>query len=170
MLFLEKVLIVYYSTKEKNNNKITNEDKVVLELEKLFRVDGFLVNIISLDEKMSLSEQFKKEKELVISQEIPKLSTFDYVIIGSPTVGSLTSAPLVNAFIRSIPKRDNGPQPKFALFVTGIIPGFGMKKMQSLLSMKGIKPVESSIFVSMFEFESKKLAEVKEFYNKIKSK
>lgn len=170
-VYLVKSLIVCYSTSEKG--KLTSEDKVVLELEKLFIEKKISVKKVFLQptKKIDLIKQFKQEKELELDLEtqqvIKQIKEFDYVIIGSPLVGSFTSAPLVNLFIRDIPKMDSIKAPVFALFATGIIPGFGIKKMQSLLSMKGIKPKESIALTSMFEFDAKKMAEVKEFFERI---
>ncbi|MFA6268544.1 MAG: hypothetical protein WCW13_06090 [archaeon] len=163
-----KALIVYYSLPDKK--KTSNEDKAATEFEKLFNEKNISTTIIALstEKKLSLGDQFKKEKELTINQKIPDLTEFDYVFIGSPVVGSLTSAPLVNVFIRSIQKvTQNQAKPIFALFVTGIISGFALKKMQSLLSMKGIKPTQTEAFTSMFEFDSKKIAEIKKFFDKV---
>jgi hypothetical protein len=39
--------------------------------------------------------------------------------------------------------------------------------MQSLLSMKGVKPAQSEAFTSMFEFDSKKLTEIQTFFQKL---
>lgn len=160
-----KALIVYFSSSEKG--KQSSEDKVVLELEKLFSEKKFFVKKILLESKkrLNLNEQFKQEKDLELKQGVKSIKEFDFVIIGSPLVGSFTSAPLVNSFIRTLPKFSEGEnKPLFALFATGIIPGFGVKKMQSLLSMKGIKPVETAAFTSMFEFDLKKMAEVGKFF------
>jgi len=168
---LEKALIVYFSSSEKG--KQTNEEKVVLELEKLFSEKSFSVKKLLLEskKKLNLNEQFKQEKDLELKQSIEQVKEFDFVVIGSPIVGSFTSAPLVNSFIRTLPKfSENENKPLFALFATGIIPGFGIKKMQSLLSMKGIKPAESAAFTSMFEFDERKMVEVKKFFENILKK
>ena len=162
---------MYYSTAEKG--KQTNEDKVALELSKIASENNFSVKVLSLQSKklLKLKAQFKQEKDLELKQNIKSLKEFDFVFIGSPVVGSLTSAPLVNYFIRALPKQSPAQKkPVFALFVCGILPGFGLKKMQSLLSMKAIKPIESTAFTSMFEFDSKKLIEVKTFFSKVTEK
>ncbi|MFA5125822.1 MAG: hypothetical protein WC462_02355 [archaeon] len=163
-----KALIVYFSSSEKG--KQASEEKVVLELEKLFSDKKISVKKLLLEpkQKLSLNEQFKQEKDLELKQSIGQIKEFDFVIIGSPIVGSFTSAPLINLFIRTLPKfSENENKPLFVLFATGIIPGFGIKKMQSLLSMKGIKPAESTAFTSIFEFDDKKMAEVKKFFENI---
>ncbi len=162
-----KVLIAYPLALEKK--KPSNEDKVALELEKLFSSKSFLVKKIILEpkKKLAVKEQFKKEKSLEL-KKVPVLSSFDLVVLGTPIVGSLTSSPLVNAFIRSIPKKAGASvqKQKFVLFSTGVLHGFELKKMQSLLSMKGIKPIDSKSFTSMFDFDEKKLFEVKQFFER----
>jgi hypothetical protein len=164
---LGKVLIAYYSTSEKG--KPSNEDKVVQALQKFIKEVNMPHKILLLEpkNKLPLKEQFKQEKNLELKEKVASLKGINYLIIGSPIVGTLTSAPLVNAFIRSLPKHGTEINTKFYLFSTGILPGFALKKMQSLLSMKGIKSVESAAFTSMFEFDSKKIDEVKKFFNKI---
>ena len=57
MLGLGKTLIVYFSSSE--NKKIHNEDKTVLELEKLFLEKNYTVNLISLESKKGLKLQDK---------------------------------------------------------------------------------------------------------------
>ena len=162
-----KVLLVHFSTSEKG--KIVNEDRASLELEKLFISNGYHVKKIHLEtkKKLALKEQLKQEKNLELKDITPPLKGFDLVIIGTPIVGSLTSAPLVNVFIRNLPKQNNQSKPLFALFSVGVMHGFELKKMQSLLSMKGIKPIEAKAFTSIFDFDAKKLIEVKQFYEKI---
>jgi NAD(P)H-dependent FMN reductase len=164
---LGKVLLVHYSTTEKG--KITNEDKVINELDKFFASKGFSVKKVLLEskKKLSLKEQFKQEKNLEIKETMAPIKGFDIIIIGTPIVGSLTSAPLVNTFIRDLPKQTNPSKPVFAIFSAGIMHGFELKKMVGLLSMKGIKPLEKRSFNSMFEFDAKKLLEVKQFFDRI---
>jgi flavodoxin len=168
---LAKILVAYFSSSEKE--KTSNEEKVALELNNFFTDKHYSVKLISLKSKkdLSLKDQFKLEKELQLDEKIPDLSSFDIIIIGSPIVGSLSSAPIVNTFIRTIVKQNKETNsPKFALFSVGVLPGFAVKKMQSLLSMKGIKPIESVALASIFEFDSKKLLEVREFAQKVLEK
>ena len=164
---MAKILIVYYSLAEKG--KVTSEERVVNELESIFSKSHKVKKVLlESKKKLSLKEQFKLEKELTLNEEPSIVKGFDLVIIGSPIVGSLTSAPLVNCFLRGVGKStESKVLPKFALFSTGVIPGFAIKKMQSLLSMNGIKPIESKTFTSIFEFDSKKIVEVKEFAEKL---
>lgn len=159
---MAKILVVYYK-EELPKNKQPNIEKVVLTLEKSLVDRNNLVTKLSLEgkTKLKLKEQFKKEKELELGIALPDLSVFDAIVIGSPILGSLTSSPLVNVFIRSI--TESSQKNKFFLFVTGIVPGFGIKKMQNLLLMHNIKPTESTSFTSIFDFDSKKLEEVKKF-------
>ena len=167
-VWLGKIIIAYCSASEKN--KHSNEEKVALELEKLFAGKGFHVKkmLLAPKKKMGLKEQFKDEKKLQLKEGITSFAGTDFVILGSPTVGSLTSSPLANTLIRSLPKISKGAKkPFFALYSTGIIQGFAIKKMQSLLSMKGITPVESASFTSIFEFDAKKLLEVKTFFERM---
>ena len=163
------MLIAYSSTTDKK--RISNEDKVALELEKLFSSKSFSVKKLILESKKKIAQKelFKNEKNLELKEKIPQLSSFDIIILGTPIVGSFTSSPLVNVFIRSLPKAT--PQKQFfVLFSTGVLHGFELKKMQSLLSMKGIKPVDSQAFMSMFDFDEKKLAEVKQFFERFMDK
>jgi len=161
-----KVIIVYSSISEKK--KLSNEDKVALELTKLFSSKSFLVKKIVLQpqKKIDVKGQLKNEKILKLKDNVPPLSSFDLVVLGTPVVGSLTSSPLINAFIRSIPKRTGSQKPKFVLFSAGVLHGFELKKMQSLLSMKGIKPIDSQVFTSIFDFDEKKMIEVKHFFER----
>lgn len=174
MCSLNKTLIVYYVDKSvvrlKNNVKVdSNEEKVVNELKKLFEEKNYSVDLIQLTptKKLLLKDQFKKEKEIILSNKIPNLNNYKCIIIGTPIVGAMTSSPVVNSFIRKISFEKNKIKPFFVLYSTGIVHGFELKKMISLLSMKGIKPIESNSFCSIFEFDSKKLLEVKAFFEKI---
>ena len=162
-----KVLIAYSKFSEKG--KVPNEEKVVLELENFFVSKGLGVTKFLLESKnkMKLEDHFRREKKLEVKGPIPKITSFDIVIIGSPVTSSLKSAPIVNAFIRQLSKFSGKEVPHVGLFATGVIPGFAIKKMQSLLSMKGIKPSESAAFTSIFEFDSKKLLEAREFAQKM---
>ncbi len=167
---LKKALIVYYS--ESENDKTTNEERVASELETLFKKANISVTktVLRTKKKMEMKLQLKMEKALELKDKIPSLSAFDLIIVGSPIVGSLTSAPAVNTFLRQIPKGIQSKKLRFALFSTGVIPGFAIKKMQSLLSMKGASVIDYETFTSIFEFDSKKLAEVDKFYSRIMEK
>jgi len=162
-----KVLIAYPAALEKK--KSSNEDKVAQELAKHFFAKSFSVKRVILEpkQKINAKEQVKKEKTLEL-KKVPTLTSFDLIIIGTPIVGSLTSSPVVNAFIRAIPKKAGAgsQKQKFVIFSTGVLHGFELKKMQSLLSMKGIKPIDSESFTSMFDFDEKKLFEVKQFFER----
>jgi len=164
---LGKVLIVYFSSQSKENK--TSEDKVADKLESIFSQTHTVKKVLLQSvKKLSLKEQFKLEKELKLNVDSDIVNEFDLVIIGSPTMGSLTSSPVVNSFLRALGKQsESKASPKYALFSTGIITGFAIKKMQSLLSMKGIKPIESASFTSIFDFNEKKMSEVVEFARKL---
>mgnify|MGYP005841350259 CR=1 FL=1 len=166
MICLVKVLIVYYSESQKG--KQGNEVKVASRLEKRFIEKNFEVTVFKLEieKRLGLNQQFKREKSISLKQNIPNVSDYKLVIIGSPIVGSLTSAPAVNAFIRGL-DQEKVSDSRFAIYATGIIPGFALKKMSSLLSMKGIKPIESAVFTSIFEFDDKKMREVDQFFDKV---
>ncbi|VVB75342.1 Uncharacterised protein [uncultured archaeon] len=167
-----KVLIAYPLALEKK--KPSNEDKVAMELTRHFFAKSFSVKRITLEpkKKLSVKDQFKNEKTLELKAGPSQLSSFDIVVLGTPIVGSLTSSPLVNAFIRGIPKKTGAgaKKQKFVLFSAGVLHGFELKKMQSLLSMKGIKPIDSESFTSMFDFDEKKLFEVKQFFERFMDK
>jgi flavorubredoxin len=162
---LKKALIVYY--KENEDAKYSNEEKAAFELEKHFQKKGISVHKTQLKtvKKLGIKEQQKKEKEIKFASNPPKINDFDFLVIGTPIVGSLTSSPVINAYIRSIPKKSN-TKTKTILYATGIIPGFAIKKMQSLLSMQGIKTTDSEAFTSIFEFDEKKLLEIKKFFDR----
>ncbi|OQA31431.1 MAG: hypothetical protein BWY55_00492 [archaeon ADurb.Bin336] len=174
VFLLNKALIVYYDessfTKPKNNQqkKVSNEEKVVLELKKLLEEKKFLVDTLNLvpTKKLHLKDQFKKEKEITLSNKMPELNNYKLVLIGTPIVGAMTSSPVINSFIRKITFNSKKTKPLFVMYSTGILHGFELKKLTSLLSMKGIKPIDSASFCSMFEFDSKKLVEVKNFFNR----
>ena len=166
---MTKALIVYYSEHHSSEkNKISNEEKVVNELKKLFEEKKISSQVLLLEplKKLHLKDQFKKEKEIKIKTVIPDLSSYSCIIVGSPVVGAMTSSPVINSFIRQIDFSKSKNKPVFGIYSTGIISGFELKKMTSLLSMKGVKPVLSESFNSMFDFDSKKLAEIKEFFDK----
>ena len=170
MYFLNKALIVYYSDHHSNDkNKVSNEVKIVNELKGLFEEKKFSLQLLPLEpsKRLHLKDQFKKEKEIKLLNEIPSLDNYSCIVIGTPIVGAMTSSPVVNSFIRQIKfSKANKKKPAFVVYSTGIMHGFELKKISSLLSMKGIKPVLSESFNSMFDFDSKKLVEVKTFFNK----
>lgn len=169
---MKKTLIVYCTEKEKD--KLSNEAKVVLELEKLFASKGYLVQKLLLESKgkIRLRDQFKSEKEIILKKFPAKPLEYEFIIIGTPIVGSLTSSPLVNAFIRKLPKRKSeSKKPFFALFSVGVVSSsLELRKLQSLLFMSGIKPVESAAFTSIFDFDAKKLIEVKHYFDRMMDK
>ncbi len=114
---------------------------------------------LEVNNNLNIKEQFKKEKELFLTEKII-IDEFDYIIIGTPVI-SFTSVPAVNVFIRQL---ENIEEKKFILFATGIgLPGKAIKKMSSLLSMKNGKVISSKVFSSIFEFDEKKLKEVDKF-------
>jgi len=167
---LNKALIVYYSEHHHSDkNKISNEEKVVNELKQLFEAKKTLTQLLLLEpsKKLHLKDQFKKEKEIELLNKMPNLNDYSCIIIGTPIVGAMTSSPVINSFIRQIKfSKTNLKKPAFIIYSTGIIHGFELKKINSLLSMKGIKPIASECFSSMFDFDSKKLIEVKTFFDK----
>lgn len=113
-----------------------------------------------------LKKQFKHEKKLVLDK-IPNIKKFDLILIGTPII-SFTSAPAINTFIRLLPKIKNK---KIVLFATGIgLPGNAIKKMSSLLSMKEANIVDTQVFSSIFEFDSKKMLEVEKFFERFLEK
>jgi hypothetical protein len=164
---LKKALIIYYTEAEKG--KVANEEKVAAELEKLFKKANFAVTkaLLQTKKKMEMKLQLKMEKALELKEKAPQTASFDIVVVGSPIIGSLTSAPAVNSFLRQLPKSPKNQKTKFVLFSTGVIPGFANKKMQSLLSMKGANVIDSETFTSIFEFDNKKMQEVDKFYSRI---
>ena len=153
----KKVLIAYYSFGE--------TPKVADKLKQLFLSKGFSVveRNIRLSKDIEPKKQFKKEKELVLREPVRSVSAFDLVVIGTPMV-SFSSVPAVNVFIRSLPEME---KKNFVLFATGIgLPGKAVKKMQSLLSMKGGTVLDSHTFSSIFEFDQKKLLEAEKFFER----
>jgi flavodoxin len=158
---MNKVLIAYYPLGE--TEKVAKKMSEVL-LKNNFEVD---IEVISLQQEMSIKEQFKKEKILSVNSKISSLSKYSSIIIGTPIV-SFTSVPAVNAFIRSLPELG---QIKCVFFATSIgLPGKAIKKMSSIVSMKNGIVVEGKVFSSIFEFDSRKLREVEIFVEKIKDK
>ncbi|MEK6958877.1 MAG: hypothetical protein AABW59_02415 [archaeon] len=158
---MAEVLIAYY-----NHGEV---QKVVDRLKQLFIESKHNVeeNQIQIEQNIDLKKQFKLEKDLTIKAPISSLEKYDLVVLGTPIV-SFSSLPAVNAFIRSLPKCDGK---RFVLFATGIgLPGSTIKKMQSLLSMKGAIVEDSQIFSSIFMFDAKKIKEVEEFYKKFSKK
>ncbi len=166
---LNRALIIYYSEHHSlDKGKFSNEEKVANELKKLFEEKKFSTQILLLEpsKKLHLKDQFKKEKEIILLNKIPDLSNYSFIVIGTPIVGAMTSSPVINSFIRQMSfSKEAKNKPVFVIYSTGIISGFELKKMTSLLSMKGIKPVLSESFKSMFDFDLKKINEVKTFFN-----
>ena len=153
----KNILLTYYSLGE--------VPKVMERLYELLSKKGFLVKKkqIELIKKLEVKKQFKLEQTLKVKSPLKSLKGIDLVVIGTPIV-SFSSIPAVNAFIRALPKVENK---KFVLFATGIgLPGRTMKKMKSLLSMKGGVVVDSQIFTSIFEFDAKKLKEADAFFER----
>jgi len=151
-----KVLIAYYPLGE-----VTKVAKRFEELFKTKRIDveHFLIEV---DEK-NIKKQIKTEKKLELIKKLKSTKDYDLIIIGTPII-SFTSVPAVNVFIRNLP---NAKNKNICLFATGIgLPGKAIKKMSSLLSMKGSKLIDSQVFSSIFEFDSRKLAEVDNFLNR----
>jgi flavorubredoxin len=160
----KKAFIFYYSSSSTH----LNEEKVALRLEELFKSRGVSAEKILLEpkKKLNLKQQLRMEKKIELKNIIPPLQDADYVVIGSPVVNAFGSSPIVNSFIRSLPKKDYS-KTKVALFSCGILPGFAIKKMSSLLSLNGVKVSGSQSFTSIFEFDKKKLGEVDAFFEKI---
>ncbi|MDD4251260.1 MAG: hypothetical protein PHX27_03655 [Candidatus ainarchaeum sp.] len=154
------VLIAYYPLGE--------IIKVAKKFEELFKKNDVKVILYdtNVDKKICLKKQFKKEKQLSLEKEIPSLKNVDLILIGTPII-SFTSVPAINIFIRSLPNLNNK---KIVLFATGIgLPGNAIKKMSSLLSMKNANVIDSQVFFSIFEFDSKKMLEIENFFNKFYS-
>jgi hypothetical protein len=138
--------------------------KVVNKLDELFKKKGiscFLLETLP-EQDWDLKKQFKKEKELSLSKK-PSLKNIDLLLIGTPIL-SFTSAPTINVFIRCLPDMK---KKKVILFATGIgLPGKAVKKMSSLLSMKNANVIDTQVFSSIFEFDSRKLLEVEGFFER----
>lgn len=164
---MKKILLAYYSFGEAS--------KVAERFHKLLITDGHNVEtyLIADKNKKGIKNTFKKKsilslkrKEIELENELPKTKEYDLIIVGTPII-SFSSAPIVNHFLKNIPIEEDK---KFVLFSTGIgLPGTTIKQMQSYLSMRKAKLIDSQVFSSIFPFDEKKLKEVDEFYNKIKS-
>lgn len=167
---MKKVLIVYCRENEKS--RFSNEEKTASEIEKNFAAKGFAVKKAPIypEKKLGIREQFRTEKGIKFLPKPPQAEGFDFIVIGTPIVGPITSSPIINAYIRELPKKMPRKKPYFVLFSTGVIPGFALKKMQSLLSMHGIKALDSEAFTSIFEFDDKKLSEVAKFFDRFTEK
>ncbi len=148
------VCVVYYNFGE--------APKVAKKIEELFKakkidVESFQVEV----EEKNLKKQFKQEKKLELIKQ-PIVKDFDLIVIGTPIV-SFTSVPAINVFIRNLKNKNKG----VVLFATGIgLPGKAIKKMSSLLSMNEMKVIDSKVFSSIFEFDSRKLKEVEVFFER----
>ncbi len=146
------------------------------EIIKVAQKIDFLLNKNNINSKlfeavfeteMDLKKQFKHEKELNLLNKIHRIKKIDLLIIGTPII-SFTSVPAINVFIRNLPKIKNK---KIVLFATGIgLPGNAIKKMSSLLSMKEAIVIDSQVFSSIFEFDSKKMVEVEKFFERFLQK
>ncbi|MFA5358064.1 MAG: NAD(P)H-dependent oxidoreductase [archaeon] len=152
---MKKALVAYYSVGEAH--------KVSERLLELFGKNGFetVKKVIELEKSSQQPKQSCEEKGLELKSGVKSIADYDVIVIGTP-VFSFSPAPAVSLFIKSLP---NCEGKKFVLFSTGIgLSGTTIKKMQSLLSMKGGKVVASESFSSIFEFDSKKLVEVEKFF------
>jgi flavorubredoxin len=161
---MKKVLIAYYPMDE--------NPRVAQRLEKLFSESKFKVTLKSIEPKLNLSlkEQSKIEKELELKEKINSITNYDLIIIGTP-VFSFSPVPAINSFIRNLPKNTKSNGKKFVLFSTSVgLPGTTIKRMQSLLSMKGYKVIDSDSFSSIFEFDERKLKEVDSFFERFITK
>jgi len=158
---MKKVLISYFPVGE--------VFKVVKKFEEIFKIKNIDFDLfeIEVEQEYDIKKQFKNEKKLTLKKKLKSLKQYDLIIIGTPLL-SFTSAPGVNAFIRELP---NAKDKKFVLFVTGIgLPGKAVKKMSSLLFMNGAQVIDSKVFSSIFEFDSKKLSEVNSFFDRFEDK
>lgn len=156
-IIIMKVLLAYYPFGE-----VT---KVINTAEKIFSKKGFEITkyCVQLKKELSMKEQKKNEKVLQLKEKPKSVKQYDLIVLGTPIV-KLSSVPAMNVFIRAV-KDAQGK--KFVLFATGIgLPGKALKKMNSLLSMKGAKVIASDSFMSIFEFDSKKLLETENFFLK----
>ncbi|MEI7961082.1 MAG: hypothetical protein WCI04_01985, partial [archaeon] len=143
---MKKALIVY--CKENYAAKTSKEEKTAQEFEKLFKEKGFFVKRTLIEPKTKLDKKKIKKNENLIEfkSNPPSVNEFDFVVIGTPIIASLKSSPIINAYIKSLPKNKTNSKQKYVLYATGIIPGFAIKKMQSLLSMSGIKTLDTENF------------------------
>jgi len=160
---MKKVLIAYYPSDE--------TPKVAERLEKLFSESKARVTMRKIEPKKNLTprEQLRMERSLKLKNNLKSLKDYDLVIIGTP-VFSFSPMPSVNAFIRSLPKSKKTKK-TFVLYSTSVgLPGTTIKRMQSLLSMKGGKVLDSESFASIFEFDDRKLKEVDNFFERFRSK
>jgi len=152
---MKKVLLAYY-----NGGEVT---KVVKCAEKVFSKENFSIEkmeIVSLP-NIDPRKQKKIEQWLKVKRSPKSVKQFDLIVLGTP-IFAFSSVPAVNAFIRALPRADGK---KVILFATGVgLPGSAIKKMKSLLSMKGAKVVASQAFLSIFEFDSKKTLEIEKFF------
>jgi flavorubredoxin len=157
---MKKVLIAYYPTDE--------NPKVAQRIEKLFSEKKISVIMKTIEPKVELDpkEQARYEKDLELKNYVKSLNEFDLIVIGTP-VFSFSPMPAVSAFIRSLPKVSKESSKKFVLFSTSVgLPGTTIKRMQSLLSMKGAKVIDSESFSSIFEFDERKMKEVDKFFER----
>lgn len=152
---MKKALVAYYPSGE--------TPRVVEKLSERLAEAGFEVTkkIIELEKPFRPPEQLKEEKSLVLKSGVKSLADYDAIIIGTP-VFSFSPVPAVSLFIKSLPDCRGK---RFVLFSTSIgLAGTTIKRMQSLLSMKGGKVIASESFSSIFEFDSKKMLEVEKFF------
>ncbi|MFA5763637.1 MAG: hypothetical protein WC915_02405 [archaeon] len=150
------ILVAYYPLGE--------APKIAKRFEEILKIRQIDVTLypISVEEK-DIKKQFKTEKQLVLDTHLDSIKNYDLIIVGTPIV-SFTAVPAVNVFIRNLPITKNQ---KFCLFATGIgLPGKAIKKMSSLLSMQSAKVIDTQVFSSIFEFDSKKLKEVDAFFER----
>jgi flavorubredoxin len=154
------VLLAHYSLGE--------VPKVIKKFEELCKTKNFNTNNYLIEvAELNVKKQAKKEKELKLLNPVSEIKNFDLVIVGTPIV-SFSSVPAVNIFLREL---KNVKGKNFCLFATGIgLPGKAIKKMSSILSMRGANIVSSNVFSSIFEFDEKKLKEVEKFFEELLKK
>jgi flavorubredoxin len=150
------ILVAYYPLGEVS--------KIAKRFEEVFKTRKIDVELYPImTEEKDIKKQFKTEKQLILENPIESIKKYDLIIIGTPII-SFTSVPAVNVFIRNLPTVKDT---KFCLFATGIgLSGKAIKKMSSLLSMKSAKIIDTQVFSSIFEFDSKKLKEVDDFFER----
>ncbi|MCX6800654.1 MAG: hypothetical protein NTZ73_00505 [Candidatus Diapherotrites archaeon] len=158
---MKKVLIAYYPSGE--------TPKVAEKMAELFSKKGIEVSKkqIELEKPLEPAAQLKEEKSLQLKDGIESLAEYGLVVIGTP-VFLFSPVPAVSLFIRNLPDCEGK---KFVLFSTSIgLSGTTIKRMQSLLSMKGGKVIDCESFSSIFEFDSKKFLEVEKFFARFVAK
>jgi flavorubredoxin len=151
-----EILVAYYPLGEVS--------KIAKKFEELAKARKINIDLYQIrTDQTDIKQQFKTEKQLVLNDPLKSTKKYDLILIGTPII-SFSSVPAVNVFIRTLA---NAKNKNICLFATGIgLPGKAIKKMSSLLSMKSAKVIDTQVFSSIFEFDSKKLKEVDVFFER----